>query len=307
MISIIIPVFNAEKYLQECIESILRQKYSEFEIILIDDGSRDKSPIICDKYAQQDQRIKVIHKENGGVSSARNYGLKTCHGEWVVFADADDYFTDTAFDSFYEASKSNNDLTLFDAIKIKGNYSKTMFQYNNEKKKSLYQVTNRAVWAHLFRKSIISENNIKFPENLAYSEDTIFLYRFMLHCKNIWQSDKIVYVYRINESSACASTNGLRIACNQFMAAKELKNILSDFSSLHDLHSIIAREINILLRMGFFNYTSNIINKESYELLKKYYKESLGNNFKYRYLFYYHFLIQYMRAQRKKIIRIHKI
>ena len=307
MISIIIPVFNAEKYLQECIESILRQKYSEFEIILIDDGSRDKSPIICDKYAQQDQRIKVIHKENGGVSSARNYGLKICHGEWVVFADADDYFTDTAFDSFYEASKSSNDLILFNAIKIKGNYSKIMFQYNNEKKKSLYQVTNRAVWAHLFRKSIISENNIKFPENLAYSEDTIFLYRFMLHCKNIWQSNKIVYVYRINESSACASTNGLRIACNQFMAAKEFKNILSDFSSLHELKPIIAREINILLRMGFFSYTSNIINKESYGLLKKCYKESLGNNFKYRYLFYYHFLIQYMRVQRKKIIRIHKI
>ena len=90
-VSIIVPVYNVEKYLQRCIESILTQTETDFELLLIDDGSKDKSGLICDEYAQKDKRVNVIHKENGGVSSARNLGIEKANGEWMCFIDADDY------------------------------------------------------------------------------------------------------------------------------------------------------------------------------------------------------------------------
>ena len=91
MISIIVPVYNTEKYLRRCIDSVLAQTYQDFELLLIDDGSKDSSGAICDEYAAQDARVRVFHKENGGVSSARNVGLDNARGEWITFVDADDW------------------------------------------------------------------------------------------------------------------------------------------------------------------------------------------------------------------------
>ena len=103
-ISVIIPVYNAEKTLHRCIDSILAQTFSDFEVLLIDDGSKDKSGEICDEYARKDSRIKVCHKENGGVSSARNMGLDNAKGEWITFVDADDYIAS----DFLSAINNNN-------------------------------------------------------------------------------------------------------------------------------------------------------------------------------------------------------
>jgi len=91
MISIVVPVYKVEQYLSQCIESIIGQKFTDWELLLVDDGSPDKSGTICDKYVEKDKRIHVIHKENGGVSSARNLGIKEAKGEWIIFVDADDY------------------------------------------------------------------------------------------------------------------------------------------------------------------------------------------------------------------------
>ena len=91
MISVIVPVYNVENYIHHCVDSILSQSFSDFELLLIDDGSNDKSGLICDEYARKDSRIKVYHKENGGVSSARNLGIEKANGEWICFIDADDY------------------------------------------------------------------------------------------------------------------------------------------------------------------------------------------------------------------------
>ena len=94
MISVIIPVYNVEKYLARCIDSVLRQTYHNFEIILVDDGTPDRSGEICDEYAAKDARISVIHKENGGLSSARNAGIEAAKGQWLQFVDSDDYIAD---------------------------------------------------------------------------------------------------------------------------------------------------------------------------------------------------------------------
>lgn len=306
MISIIVPVYNAEKFLSECVDSILRQEFKDFELVLVNDGSSDRSPMICDAYAEQDDRIKVIHKTNSGVSSARNCGLDVCKGEWIAFADADDFFTETAFEKFHEASKKQNDLILFNAIKKKGNLTKTLFNYHIGTRPMFQMVTNRAVWAHLFRRSVIQQNHIRFAENLTYSEDTIFLYHFMAHCKNIWQSDDVVYVYRIHENSACASSDGLKQACSQIMAVVELRSVLNRYFPNTVLKSIIHYETKRLLCMGFYRYVCNPFDKGSYRILKKFYFEYMGNGIKSYILFYYCMLSQYLLFQRRKIIQINE-
>ena len=120
MISIIVPIYNASQYLRECIESILSQSFRDFELILINDGSTDESLSICKSYERQDDRITVISGANGGVSKARNRGLDAAKGEWITFADADDYFLDDALSTLYErAMQTGTDLVLANAMKLK--------------------------------------------------------------------------------------------------------------------------------------------------------------------------------------------
>ena len=112
-VSIIVPVYNTERFLNRCIDSVLAQTYSDWELLLVDDGSTDSSGSICDEYATQDSRIRVFHKENGGVSSARNLGLDYARGEWITFVDSDDYIAPDMIEKLYETQKRNNaDITV---------------------------------------------------------------------------------------------------------------------------------------------------------------------------------------------------
>lgn len=108
MISVIVPVFNTEKYLDQCIQSILSQTYSNIELLLVDDGSTDSSGAICDRYAEQDSRVRVFHKPNGGVSSARNKGLEVAKGEYVIYCDADDWIDVDMYKVMYDKASSEN-------------------------------------------------------------------------------------------------------------------------------------------------------------------------------------------------------
>ena len=116
-VSIIVPVYNAEKYLQECVESALCQTLSDIELILVDDGSTDSSPTLCDQYAAQDRRVKVIHKPNGRAASARNAGLRAASGEYVAFVDADDWISP---DMYEKMLQTNADVTLCDYVRFQG-------------------------------------------------------------------------------------------------------------------------------------------------------------------------------------------
>ena len=119
MISAIVPAYNVEKYLERCVNSILIQTYENFEIILVDDGSKDQSVEICDKFAQEDNRIKVIHKENGGLSSARNAGMKIAEGKYIVFIDSDDDIEPNMFELMLQAAEENKaDFVMTDYIRI---------------------------------------------------------------------------------------------------------------------------------------------------------------------------------------------
>lgn len=181
-ISVIVPVYNVEKYLSRCIESIINQSYQNIEIILINDGSTDNSSIICDEYAKKDTRIKVIHKKNGGVSSARNVGLKNARGEFITFVDSDDYIKLTCFEKMVNGIK-NNDV---DMVVVGWEYGDGTIGWadknididcqkvytQDEISKSYLFLT---VWGHLFRRMDL--NGMFFNEKIFYGEDTLFTFQ----------------------------------------------------------------------------------------------------------------------------------
>ena len=216
LISIIVPVYNVERYLPRCIESILRQTYTNFELILVDDGTPDRSGIICDRYAEKDSRIKVMHKENGGVSTARNVGIDAAKGEWITFVDADDWVSNDYIEALVTPLlQGQYDLSV-GSIEVRGinKYSKPLknesidiINANDEKKISLLcRHEFYGPWSILYSSRILRENNICFVVGMKYGEDLVFLLDYLKYCKNICATSKTVYYYnRLNINAATFS------------------------------------------------------------------------------------------------------
>lgn len=171
-VSIIVPVFNAEKYIRRCIDSILSQTFTDFELLLIDDGSKDKSGEICEEYAGKDKRVRVFYKENGGVSSARNLGLDECLGEYISFIDADDYIeANTLSDALFADG--------YDLIQIprnNGSYFKhytrdVICREQDEFLKFIYKNYYFECWGRFYKRSIMS--GLRFNENIKIGEDLL--------------------------------------------------------------------------------------------------------------------------------------
>lgn len=201
-ISIIVPVYNAEKYLHRCIDSILSQTFTDFELLLIDDGSTDSSGVICDDYLREDSRVQVFHKENAGVSSARNLGLDNAKGKWITFVDSDDYVSS----NFCEILLDNKDEDLvicsfetfgniIDKCKLKDSYY-LKEQLSPTLNEFLLKVHLTMPWGKIFKKSILDLHNIKFPLNISSTEDTIFVYEYILYISSIKTKSDIVYYYQ---------------------------------------------------------------------------------------------------------------
>ena len=192
-ISIIVPVYNTEAYLPRCIDSILAQTFTDFELILVDDGSPDNCGAICDRYAEKDSRIHVIHKENGGVSSARNFGIDFAHGDFVVFIDSDDCVDPTYLEQLlqegdYDFVSAGFLMQLPDASWLEMRFcNDDTNRASIETKPSVYmgKYYFGAPWAKLFRRDILEKYGIRFPLNIQNAEDTYFIFRYLPHCKKI--------------------------------------------------------------------------------------------------------------------------
>lgn len=188
MISIIIPAYNAANTIEYCVESILSQTYQDWELIIIDDGSTDNTLDVCQSF--QNKRIQVYHKENGGVSSARNSGLAYAKGEYIAFVDADDYLEPMYLEHLYQGSEYE--------LSISG------FCYGNEPEKSklFLGLTNKSSiaeslsvlinadqlcypWGRLFKRSIIEQNHIRFDENMRFAEDNVFNWEYLCHINSL--------------------------------------------------------------------------------------------------------------------------
>ena len=217
--SIIIPVSNVEKYLRECIDSILIQTFTDFEVILVDDGSKDGSPLICDEYVEKDNRIKVIHKQNGGLSDARNVGTSEAKGKYIVYIDSDDYYDDNQFlEKVYDkAVKTNGDVICYKFKKYLENKKEIIecsFSCPDfDKKESLAEKINYLVkqdafycsaWSKSFKRSIVCENNIEFEKGLL-GEDQEWYYHLLLKISSIEFLDEAFLVYRQRDNSITSS------------------------------------------------------------------------------------------------------
>ena len=189
-VSIIVPVYNGENVLHYCVESILAQTYEDFELLLIDDGSTDKSGELCDKYAEEYAGIKAIHIENSGVSKARNTGIERAKGDYICFVDSDDYVSKYLLEELVNSIKDNCSFALT-AYHWVSDYNKTSYrtvcyeekEYSKIDKNNLMDISNLVLlsqpWNKIFKRNIIINNNIRMPEDISLGEDTTFVYKYL--------------------------------------------------------------------------------------------------------------------------------
>lgn len=203
LISVIIPIYNVAKYLKQCLDSVVNQTYTNLEIILVDDGSTDKSGLICDEYSKTDSRIKLIHKKNEGVAAARNTGLDNCSGEYITFVDPDDVIDIFFFERLYKLSKNYNaDLTIGKHIELK---EQSQFSFDSGadnaeliERKELYRKiflqegTDAFLWAKLYKKNIL--DNIRCPKGEIY-EDIRIIDKIIEKCNIIVYTNYTGYGY----------------------------------------------------------------------------------------------------------------
>lgn len=182
LVSIIVPVYNSEKTLHRCVDSILGQTYQHFELLLINDGSKDRSGEICDEYARKDSRVRVFHKENGGVSSARNLGLDYALGDWVAFVDSDDWVDSLYLSSFEIDEKIDLSCTHMRVVGWNEWESIPLLDQtwvNGPDFLSYIIRRSNYPFCKLFKRIIIDDNRLRFNENIHYGEDTLFVYSFI--------------------------------------------------------------------------------------------------------------------------------
>lgn len=255
IISIIVPVYNAEKTLTRCIDSILSQIFQGWELLLIDDGSTDISGEICDEYAAKDKRIKVFHKTNAGVSSARNLGLDHTKGEWITFVDADDFVREFYLIHLLKHSQKHVDLVISyaeiyngDNVQEESYPSKLVDETNFE----IMFIENdmhwhTSPWSKLYKRSIIERNHLRFCEGMHIGEDAVFLYSYMLCSKTIYISQDTDYCYCANISGSLTkrvnSLTSETLACNQIRATVEsliFQKSIKNSTALNNLNWLIA-------------------------------------------------------------------
>ena len=212
LITVIVPVYKAEQYIDECVQSIVNQTYTNLEIILVDDGSPDRCPELCDEWAKRDDRVRVIHKENGGASSARNVALEIAAGEYIGFVDSDDYIEKTMYEELYSMLQGGTAKasccvihrfhTNSDRVKINNLSERTEYNTVDAVNAMFLNKTDTSVCNKLFDRSVFS--NIRFPEGEANEEFSIMI-PIIIEAGGIICTDKAMYYYRMTEGSVTSS------------------------------------------------------------------------------------------------------
>lgn len=255
-ISIIVPVYKVEKELDRCVQSLLNQTYKNIEIILVDDGSRDRCSIMCDCYAEKDIRVKTIHKENGGLSDARNAGLKIATGEYILFVDSDDYIEIDSCSKFHEALTSEDiDIVVGNAIMHKSNNNIEMMTHQATYSDKIYtskEFIIKAVnahewyapaWLNLYRREFLIENNLYYEKGI-YFEDMQMLPRVFLKAKKIVSIDYVFYHYIIRENSIMTSKKNEKKQNDSMRIMKQWKtkfDMVEDKEFRKALYGMLAR------------------------------------------------------------------
>lgn len=242
-ISVIVPVYNTEKYLDRCIQSILSQTYTDFELLLINDGSTDSSGVICERYAEQDSRVRVFHKKNGGVSSARNMGLDNARGEWIGWVDSDDYVDADMYVSLYNAAISKNADIAYCNYRT-DNWTSMMPSDSLPKGEFLRQYLLfpvNALWLTLAKRELYHKNNLRFDVENNYGEDLLVTSKLYYYASEVASVNHPFYFYHSTPSSLTSDifNNPTKVAqllnnsieiydfFNKTEVSKSVKNILA--------------------------------------------------------------------------------
>ena len=213
-VSVIVPVYNVEKYLKRCLDSIINQTYKNIEIILVNDGSKDNSRDICEEYEKKYENISLINQENGGLSAARNTGLKHINGEAVTFVDSDDWLESDAIEYYVDSMKKHNvDMVVTNNISTKGYQEKTSqpdslteeVLTQEEYAKKFFKIDGNSIeyyaWSKLYKREIME--GVEFPVGL-FAEDVLGTCRYMKNAQSIFYSNRVTYNYFINDNGLTA-------------------------------------------------------------------------------------------------------
>lgn len=229
ILSIVVPVYNVEKYLEMCLESIIKNYQQEIEVILVDDGSKDNSSLICDRYAKDYEYINVIHKENGGLSSARNAGIRQAKGKYIWFVDSDDYIKDGSIDKIISLASKNTDLIIgsycgvFPNGKIDDDYLKEPLE--NEKKPYVYFYNkgsaSYAAVRFIVKKELIIDNDLFFIEGI-YHEDEEWSPRVLCSAKTFVVIEKSIYYYRIGNAQSIMGMENPKKVYDKIIISKRI-------------------------------------------------------------------------------------
>lgn len=286
LLSVIVPVYNVEDYLSKCIDSLIVQTLKDIEIILVNDGSIDKSGDICDKYRLKDNRIKVIHKENGGLSDARNVGIDIARGKYISFIDSDDWIEPKMFEILYSlAIKNEADIVQGDYIKvydenvIVNNISERITKYNSEQiLNELYgpnYIKTVIVWNKIYKRELFNE--IRFPKG-KLCEDEFTTYKILHNANLIIDTNIPMYYYRQREGSIMNSNFNIR-RLDGLEALKERKEYFIR-NKLTELSCKAEAQLCRTMKDFYIKIHSSNIKDKSY-LLKILNREVRENYFKF--------------------------
>lgn len=249
MVSVIIPIYNADKFIAECIESILCQTYKDFELLLVDDGSTDKSFDVCLNYAQKDARVKCFHKKNEGVSMTRNYGIRHAEGQYIVFVDADDTVSSVFLANLmaYKAA----DIVISGYVSKRNNRIVAEHIFDQQSLVNLKEcigidniLAYGSPWGKLFKLEIINQYDIKFNAQLSNHEDRLFLFQYLKYIRTISITKTTDYVY-IDRESGNSLSRDKKIPWEKSLLAFNL--IKQELSKLSQIHQIKIRDIPVTM------------------------------------------------------------
>lgn len=276
LISIVVPVYNVSRYLDECVKSLINQTYSNIEIILVNDGSTDRSGEICDELKKIDNRVKVVHKKNEGLGFARNTGLEYVRGKYVTFIDSDDYADNDLIENLYYAIKKNKADTCIGGFKRVDDLGNVLYKetyvsrvYNNNEciselllhmlgsspEKS--DAIRMSVWNVLYSSDIIKTHDLKFPSERVYiSEDLIFDLDYYQYSKKCILIESISYNYRVNQNSLTQTYKKDKFEKYEFLYNEVYKKIMND-NLPNEFIIRLQRQFFVNLREGIKQETLN--------------------------------------------------
>lgn len=313
-LSVIVPIYNASKYLDRCISSIADQTYKDLEIILVDDGSTDNSLDICKSYAEKDNRIKVIHKSNGGQSSARNTGLDYSTSKYITFVDSDDYLAPKMYEIMMSHNEDGNnyELLICDNNEVSEDQSPTFVDYPtypkilplNQLWEEIFVKLNNAVWNKIYLRDIIGA--LRFPTNIPHGEDLLFNLQYLQRCKQgLFFDIKLYnYVQRKDSITGCSfSDNKVFEITSKDLAFEIIEKTHPVLISTAIRYKFRSR-LNVLRAI----YSSKLENEKKTQVddIENYLMSNIGNHWKHLTIKdrIEYFLLTNFKQIYKRIIRI---